>query len=259
VHSNEMNDMGGLRKQMPITHITFLLACLAIAGIPPFAGFFSKEEILQAAFNSNKLIYGVALLTAAITAFYMFRLYFSIFWKRESQAHEHHHGEGTSSMMVPLIILGAGAVLAGVVPFAKFITSDGLLLETEMHLSFSIAPVLLAAVGILLARRLYQKENALPDKISTSVSGIYKMAYHKFYIDEIYLFFTKKIIFNLIGRPAAWIDRNIVDGLMNLLASITSAISFLIKGLQSGKVQNYAVYFFAGVVGFALVFIYLWK
>ncbi|MEP7171215.1 MAG: NADH-quinone oxidoreductase subunit L, partial [Bacteroidota bacterium] len=79
IHSNEMKDMGGLRKFMPITHITFLIACLAIAGIPPFAGFFSKEEILTAAFHSDKIIYSVALITAAITAFYMFRLYFSIF------------------------------------------------------------------------------------------------------------------------------------------------------------------------------------
>ena len=76
VHSNDMKDMGGLRKLMPVTHIAFLIACLAIAGIPPFAGFFSKEEILLAAFHSNKLIYGVALFTAALTAFYMFRLYF---------------------------------------------------------------------------------------------------------------------------------------------------------------------------------------
>jgi NADH-quinone oxidoreductase subunit L len=258
VHSNEMNDMGGLRKRMPITHITFLLACLAIAGIPPFAGFFSKEEILMAAFNSNKLIYGVALLTVAITAFYMFRLYYSIFWKKESQAHE-HHGEDSSSMMIPLIILGTGAVLSGLVPFAKYITSDGLPLETEMHLTFSIAPVLLAAGGILLARRMYRTENDMPQNVSSSLSGLYKTAYHKFYIDEIYLFITKKVVFNLIGKPAAWIDKNIVDGLMNLIAAITGAISTLIKGFQSGKVQNYAIYFFAGVLGFGVIFIYLWK
>src|SRR4029077_12127544 len=84
VHTNEMKDMGGLRKLMPITHITFLIACLAIAGIPPFAGFFSKEEILTAAFHSNKLIYFVGLFTSGLTAFYMFRLYFSIFWSKES-------------------------------------------------------------------------------------------------------------------------------------------------------------------------------
>src|SRR5439155_4500209 len=80
IHSNEMKDMGGLRKYMPITHITFLFACLAIAGIPPFAGFFSKEEILLAAWQNNRTIYYIALITSGITAFYMFRLYFSVFW-----------------------------------------------------------------------------------------------------------------------------------------------------------------------------------
>src|SRR5688572_29654697 len=110
VHSNEIKDMGGLRKYMPITHITFLVACLAIAGVPPFAGFFSKEEILLAAYNSNKLVYGIALFTSGLTAFYMFRLYFSIFWKGQSafakatgDKGEVH--EATFSMKLPLIIL----------------------------------------------------------------------------------------------------------------------------------------------------------
>jgi NADH-quinone oxidoreductase subunit L len=267
VHSNEMKDMGGLRKRMPVTHITFLVACLAIAGIPPFAGFFSKEEILHAAYHSNQLIFGVALLTAGITAFYMFRLYFSIFWNKELHLHESEsssihataHSEGTASMLVPLIILGVGATLAGFIPFGNYVTADGNPLHTEMDLTFSIVPVLLAATGILLAGRMYRKNNSLPDKISSSVNALYKTAYHKFYIDEVYLFITKKIIFNLIARPAAWIDKNIVDGFMNLLAIVISKISFLVRKLQSGRVQNYAIYFFAGVVSFALLFIYIWK
>ncbi len=258
VHSNDMGSMGGLRKLMPITHITFLIACLAIAGIPPFAGFFSKEEIMTAAFHSNRLIYVVALITAAFTAFYMFRLYFSIFWNKEPHHNELHHGEGTVSMKIPLVILGVGAVVAGFVPFSKLVTSDGMPLQTELNLAFSAVPVLLAVMGILLARRMYLKESDLPQKVAVSMSGLYQAAYSKFYIDEIYLFVTKKIIFNLIARPAAWIDRNIVDGFMNLLASLTSGLSRSIKGVQSGKVQNYALYFFAGVVGLSLLFIYLW-
>jgi NADH-quinone oxidoreductase subunit L len=259
VHSNEMNDMGGLRKLMPITHITFLIACLAIAGIPPFAGFFSKEEILSAAFQSNKLIYGVALFTSALTAFYMFRLYFSIFWKKEAHVHAEHHGEGTASMKLPLIILGAGALLVGFLPISKWVTSDGAPLETHINIMFSIAPVLLAIGGILLAASLYRTENAKPDKVASTFGGLYTAAHKRFYIDEVYLFVTKKVIFNLVGRPAAWIDRNIVDGFMNLLASVTAKISELIKGLQSGKVQGYALYFFGGVLGLAVVFIYIWK
>jgi NADH-quinone oxidoreductase subunit L len=258
IHSNEMKDMGGLRKFMPVTHLTFLIACLAIAGIPPFSGFFSKEEILTAAFHSDKIIYSVALITAAITAFYMFRLYFSIFWNKEAHLHD-HHGEGTFSMKLPLIILAAGALLAGLIPFGELVTSDGAPLETHIDITFSIAPVLLAVSAILFARRMYMKENNLPQKISKTVNGLYQYSYHKFYIDEIYSFITKKIVFNLIGRPAAWIDRNIVDGTMNMIASLTEIFSDTIKGVQSGKVQSYAIYFFAGVIGFAVLFIYLWN
>ena len=258
VHSNEMKDMGGLRKLMPVTHTCFLIACLAIAGIPPFSGFFSKEEILLAAFESNKLIYGVALLTSALTAFYMFRLYFSIFWKKDAHVHA-HHGEGTMSMKIPLLLLAAGALLAGFVPFSSLVTSDGAALETHINIAFSAAPVLLAVLAILSAGVLYRKENDQPEKIAASFGGLYKAAYRKFYIDEIYLFVTKKIIFNCIGRPAAWIDKYIVDGLMNAIAAATAKISELTKGMQSGKVQNYALYFFGGVVTLTVVFIYWWK
>ena len=258
VHSNEMKDMGGLRKFMPITHISFLIACLAIAGVPPFAGFFSKEEILLAAYQSNASIYIVGLITSGLTAFYMFRLYFSVFWNKEPHLHQQHN-EGTLSMKVPLIILAVATLLAGFVPFSTLITSDGTPLESHFNIVFSIAPVAFAIAGILLAAYLYKKENDKPAKIASSLGGLYKAAHKKFYIDEIYLFITKKIIFNLIGRPAAWIDRNIVDGFMNLLASVTAKTSELIKGFQSGKIQNYALYFFAGVAGLAVVFIYLWR
>lgn len=262
VHSNEMGDMGGLRKYMPVTHITFLIACLAIAGIPPFAGFFSKEEILQAAYHSNKTIFIIAIVTAAITAFYMFRLYFGIFWNKEYHAHHeghsHHHGEAPRTMLTPLFVLGLLSVAAGFIPFGKLVTSDGKLLPTEFHLTFSIAPVLLAALGIMIAFSLYKKENATPQRIANGLSGLYRSAYNKFYIDEVYLFVTKKVLFPLVGKPAAWVDRNIVDGFMNMLANVTAQISFAIKKMQSGKTQHYAAYFFVGVIGFVLIFLYWW-
>ncbi len=258
VHSNEIKDMGGLRKYMPVTHITFLIACLAIAGVPPFAGFFSKEEILLAAYERNTSIYILALVTSAITAFYMFRLYFSIFWNKEPALH-HYHGEGAMTMKLPLVILGAGALLAGLIPFSHYVTADGMPLETHLHLGFSVAPVLLAVVGIGLAFVLYKKQNNKPEKIAASLGGLYKTAYHKFYIDEAYLFITKKIIVNLIAKPAAWIDKNIVDGIMNGIAAVTVKTSELLKGIQSGKVQHYAIYFFGGIVTLAVVFLYLWK
>lgn len=258
VHSNDMRDMGGLRKQMPVTHLAFLIACLAIAGIPPFAGFFSKEEILSAAYRSNKLVYGLALFTAALTAFYTFRLYFSIFWNKETAPHE-GHGEGSFSMKLPLVILAICAVGAGWLPFAKFVTSDGAAHEAHFDLAFSVAPVLLAVGAILLAGYLYQKANPRPGNIAASFGGFYRAASRKFYIDELYLFITQKIIFNLVGRPVAWIDRHLIDGMMNGLAFVTASTSNLIKGVQSGKVQHYALCFFTGVAGLAVVFIYLWK
>lgn len=257
VHSNEMKDMGGLKKLMPITHLTFLIACLAIAGVPPFSGFFSKEEILLAAWNSNKAVYFLALITSSVTAFYMFRLYFNIFFHKEVHLHD-HHGEGTMSMKLPLVILGALTLITGFVPFAQYITSTGEPSHSEIHLTFSIAPVLLALGGITLAYYMYFKENEKPAKVMVAFGALYKSAYHKFYIDEIYLFITKKILFNLIGRPAAWIDKNIVDGTMNLIGNLTVLISELTRGFQSGKVQNYALYFLGGIITLTVVFIYLW-
>jgi NADH-quinone oxidoreductase subunit L len=258
VHSNELKDMGGLRKFMPLTHLTFLIACLAIAGIPPFAGFFSKEEILLTAYEANKLIYAVALLTSGLTAFYMFRLYFSIFWNKE-KVYENHHGEGTLSMKLPLILLGALTIGAGFLPFGSFVSINGKELESHFSPLFSIAPVAAGLIGIGLAIYFYLYENECPEKYSKLLGGFYKSAYHKFYIDELYLFITSKVIFNLVGRPAAWIDQNLVDGLMNGIAKLTGLISESIKGLQSGKVQQYVLYFFGGVLALAVVFLYWWK
>ena len=262
IHSNEMKDLGGLRKRMPITHITFLFGCLAIAGIPPFAGFFSKEEILLAAWESNKIIYFMGLITSGITAFYMFRLYFSIFWNKPDQSlrfGETQDNEGSLTMKIPLILLAIGTIVAGFIPFSHFVSSDKRPYDTALHLTFSVAPVLLALAGIGIAWNLYGKANARPEAIASRLSGFYRAAYKKFYIDELYLFVTKKIIFNLVGRPAAWIDRHIVDGAMNGIAWTTGKFSFLIRGMQSGRVQTYVIYFFGGVIFLALLFVYWWK
>jgi NADH-quinone oxidoreductase subunit L len=259
IHSNDMKDMGGLRKFLPITHITFLVACLAIAGVPPFAGFFSKEEILLAAFQNNTAIYWIALITSGLTAYYMFRLYFSIFWNKPQELHGARHSEGGFAMMMPLVLLAIGAAAAGFIPFGNYVSTDGSQLESHFNLRFSIAPVAIGLAGIFIAMWLYKKQSEKPDKLAASFYGFYKMAYNKFYIDEIWMFITKKILFNLIGKPAAWFDKNVVDGMINLTGNTTAAISEGIKKVQSGKVQQYAIYFLAGVIGLALLFIYVWK
>jgi NADH-quinone oxidoreductase subunit L len=266
VHSNDMKDMGGLRKHMPVTHIVFLIACLAISGIPPFAGFFSKEEILTAAHHNNPLIYWCAIGTAALTAFYMFRLYFNIFWNKEfkpahhgSDHHDDHaHGEAPWSMKIPLIILAILSMGAGFIPFGEFVTSDGQAIHPEFHLTAAILPVSLAIGAILLAAVFYRKVSAVPQKLADGLKTLYQGAYNKFYIDEIYLFVTKKIIFGTFGAIAAWFDKNIVDGAINLSATASENLSETLRGMQSGKVQGYAVYFFSGLLGFVLLFVFLW-
>ncbi|MDE3213481.1 MAG: NADH-quinone oxidoreductase subunit L, partial [Bacteroidota bacterium] len=266
IHSNEMKDMGGLRKRLPVTHITFLVACLAISGIPPFSGFFSKEEILTAALDHNTFIYWIGLITAGITAFYMFRLYFNIFWSKpaaevsQAAAHEgHSHGEGGAAMVIPMILLALGAAFAGLIPFGKLVTSDGSALATPFNPLHSIAPVGLGVAGILLAMAFYKKANERPARLAASLGSLYRVTLHKFYVDELYLFVTKKVLFGCIGKPAAWVDRHVVDGAVNLVGRTTQGISSGIRRMQSGKVQQYALYFLSGVILLAILFMYFLK
>ncbi|MEI6266070.1 MAG: NADH-quinone oxidoreductase subunit L, partial [Sphingobacteriia bacterium] len=122
-----------------------------------------------------------------------------------------------------------------------------------------IAPVLIGVVGIAIAMVLYKTKNDRAQKISEQFNGVYQLVYHKLYIDELYLFITKKLVFNLIGKTAAWVDKNIVDGFVNLTGTITQNLSEAIKKLQSGKVQQYGIYFFTSVIVIVVVFLYLWN
>jgi len=258
VHSNHMTEMGGLRKYLPITHITFLIACLTIAGIPPLSGFFSKDEILAAAFHSNKLLFAVEYAVAGLTAFYMFRLYFSIFWGRETQYHHEPH-EAPATMTIPLIILAIGSAVSGFIPFSSLVTSDGKVFESEIELMIAVPSVLIGLLGIGIAFLMYKKETALPDRLASTFKYSYKWAYNKFYMDELWLFVTKKIIFRFISEPVAWFDRHVVDATMNMIATVTQGISFRIRGFQSGQLQKYAFVFVTGAIMLAILFIYLWK
>jgi NADH-quinone oxidoreductase subunit L len=258
VHSNHMTEMGGLRKYLPITHITFLIACLTIAGIPPFSGFFSKDEILAAAFEHNKFLFGVEYFVAGLTAFYMFRLYFSVFWGKETHYHHTPH-EAPAVMTIPLIVLAIGAAFSGFIPFNKFVTSDGKAFESGIELIIAIPSVLIGLAGIAIAWIMYKKESVIPDKLATTFKYSYKWAYNKFYFDELYLFVTKKIIFRYISTPIAWFDRHIVDGTMNAIAFVTQVISFRIREFQSGQLQKYGFVFISGAIGLALLLIYFWN
>jgi NADH-quinone oxidoreductase subunit L len=257
VHSNEMTDMGGLRKHLPITHLTFLIACLTIAGVPPLSGFFSKDEILVAAFHHNKILFGVEYAVAGLTAFYMFRLYFNIFWGKETHYHHTPH-EAPATMTIPLIILATASIFAGFLPFHELVTSDGKPFESHIDYAVAIPSVLIGLVGIAVAFIMYKRETSIPDKMAATFKNGYKWAYNKFYMDEVYLFVTKKIIFRYISAPIAWFDRHVVDATMNSIAEVTQVISFRIRGFQSGQLQKYAFAFVSGAILLAVLAIYLW-
>ena len=257
VHSNEMDAMGNLHKYLPITHITFLIACLAIAGIWPFSGFFSKDEILVAASEASPLLYFCQTFVAGLTAFYMFRLYFRIFWYDKPDYSHHTPHEAPSNMWIPLVVLSIYTLTSGWFPFSKMISPDYIGYEIHTHWNVAIPSLLVAAIGISVAYFLYFKKNDKPDVIANSVKGFYEAACHRFYIDEVYLFVTNNIIFQKICAPIAWFDRHVIDGFMNLLAWLTNETSEDTKELQDGYVQSYAWFFIMGVIVITLLSIYL--
>ena len=251
VHSNEMSAMGGLRKYMPITHITFLIACLAISGIPPFSGFFSKDEILSACFAYSPFMGWIMTAIAAMTAFYMFRLYFGIFWGTENkQLHaEHTPHEAPLTMTFPLMFLAVVTCVAGFIPFGHFVSADGK--AYDIHLDWNVAgtSIVIAVGAIALATYIYMGERQpVAEAAAEKLQKLHRWAYKRFYMDEVYQYITHRIIFAHISKPIAWFDRHVVDGFFNFLASGSHALSFRIRGLQSGAVQKYAYVFFVGIL-----------
>ena len=258
VHSNEMSAMGGLRKYMPVTHWTFLIACLAIAGIPPFSGFFSKDEILTACFQFSPAMGWIMTIIAAMTAFYMFRLYCGIFWGKENkELHaEHTPHESPLAMTFPLMFLAAVTVVAGFIPFGHFVSSNGHAYDIHLDTQVMLTSIVIAVIAIALAVSIYARsKQPVADALQRRFRGLWTAAYHRFYIDEIYQFITHKIIFGCISRPIAWWDRHVVDGFFNFLAWSADATSDEIRGLQSGRIQQYALVFLLGALVLILMLI----
>jgi NADH-quinone oxidoreductase subunit L len=271
VHSNDISFMGGLRKYMPVTHITFLVACLAIAGIPPFSGFFSKDEILTACYDYSLMMGVFMSLVAALTAFYMFRLYYLIFWgksyydtqftllqKSGTTEKPHTPHEAPLTMLVPLLILAAISCVAGFIPFGKFISSNGEAYEIHLNIAVAVSSILLAATGIAIATAMYLKgQNKITMIIKIRSKKFLTVAYNRFYMDELWIFVTKKIIFRGISRPIAWFDKKVIDGFMDLLATSTQIFSRQTKRFQSGNIQSYCIWFLLGVMMLAFILIFL--
>ncbi len=252
IGSNDYTAMHGLRKYMPVTHWTFLIGCLAIAGIIPFSGFFSKDEILSACAGYDWLAYAWMSMVAGLTAFYMFRLYYLIFWWKEHKIPEGHHAPHDQpwTMSLPLIILAAVSCVAGFIPFGKLVSWNGEPYDFMAHFDWSVAGVSLtvAVLAILLATVMYRKENSLPEKFRQAVPDLWRWCFHRFYWDELYMFITHKIIFNGVCRPIAWFDRHIIDGTMDSFAAITNKASELIRPLQSGQIQYYVWVYLIGAL-----------
>lgn len=252
--------MGGLRKYMPVTHITFLIACLAISGIPPFSGFFSKDEILSACFQYSTFAGIIMTVVAAMTAFYMFRVYYGIFWGTENKKlhAEHTPHEAPLCMTAPLVVLTLITLVAGFIPFGHFVSASGQ--SYDIHLDWTVAgtSIAIAIVSILLATYIYRGERQpVAEALKRSFPRLHRAAYKRFYQDEIWQYVTHRIIFRWISRPLAWIDRHIVDGLLNGIAAVTNLAGESLRPLQDGDIRTYAIWLLTGCVGLTLLLVYL--
>ena len=267
VHSNEMSAMGGLRKYMPVTHITFLISCLAIAGIPFFSGFSSKDEIITACFAYSPLVGWIMTGVAAMTAFYMFRLYYGIFWGTENkELHAHHTPhEAPLTMTIPLIVLciitmgvGIYTTIAGFAglggSFGSFVTANGQDYTIHFDIQVAATSTIIAILSICLATYIYKGEQQpITDRLYRTFPKLHRAAYKRFYMDEVYQYVTHRIIFRCVSTPIAWFDRHVIDGTFDFLAWGANEAGETIRPWQSGDVRQYAVWFLTGTIALTLI------
>ena len=272
VHSNEMSAMGGLRKYMPITHATFLISCLAIAGIPFFSGFSSKDEIITACFEYSPVCGWWMTGVAAMTAFYMFRLYYGIFWGTENkELHaQHTPHEAPAAMTFPLIFLSIVTVGVGVITtlggfydwswasFGSIVSAAGTAYTVHFDPQVAATSTVIAILSIALATYIYKGEKQpIADKMYRTFPRLHRWAYKRFYMDEVYQYVTHKILFRYVSRPVQWIDEKIINGLIDFTAWGANEAGETIRPWQSGDVRQYAVWFLTGTVALTLLLLCL--
>ncbi|NJD91858.1 MAG: NADH-quinone oxidoreductase subunit L [Geobacter sp.] len=285
----DMRNMGGLRKNMPITFITFFVSTLAIAGIFPFSGFFSKDEILWQAFsnpfhgNLNILLWGTGAIAACFTAFYMFRLVFMTFFgecRINSKVKDHLH-ESPLVITIPLMVLGFLATVGGFIGMPKVMGALPNYFEHWLDPVFELASeygktyahsgahyshalewglmggsICIAVVGILIAFTLYVKNTGAPEKFVSTFPALHRAVYNKWYIDELYDFLFVnpcKSFGNLLWKG---FDVVIVDGVVNGTAKLVMGFSAALRGLQSGYTHNYAMGMALGVVAILAFYVF---
>ena len=265
----DVRRFGGLRRIMPWTHATFLVGCLALAGVFPFAGFWSKDLILAGTHGQTGTLYqGLYLLgvfTAFLTAVYTFRAFFLTFYGKEEIPHEagHHAHESPPSMVVPLVVLAAGSLVVGAYfelthGFADFLRHTPSLAMASLpetgpaevsHLEVAVLSTVIALAGIGLAWFLYLGREAVLRQLTRAMDavGLYRLSQGKFFFDQIYCVL---VVWPLegIARAAYWVDRYVIDGLVNLCGLVPVAAGATMRSLQSGLVPLYALAMVLGLL-----------
>jgi NADH-quinone oxidoreductase subunit L len=278
----DMRQMGGLRKKIPITFWTMFMATLAIAGAPGFSGFFSKDEILNQAQVMSPVLWGLGVLTAGLTSFYMFRLLFLTFFgaQRYDEHHVHVH-ESPKNMTVPLIVLAilsvcggwmaAPELMGGVNHFEQFLTpvfSTGAALAalpaetagggSEVLHALVGAPVIAGLLGFLLSWWFYIKSPEAPKKLADSLSAVYKLLFGKYFIDELYS--------AVIVRPLVWlsdkvlwrvVDERGIDGTVNGVAFVSRETGDRLRRVNTGNIRSYATWIVVGVLVFTSLLLWM--
>ena len=259
VHTNDLDAMGGLRKKMPITYICTLISVLAISGIPPFSGFFSKDEIILAAFQGHHYaVFALALLTSGLTTFYMFRLFFLAFHgepRHEGVRAGHVHED--FAMTLPIVVLAIPALLSGILGkglFEHFFTPGKLHVPQMLKLAHAewipFVAVAVAVVALLVAWFLYASPKAKVQRAldETNRSGIYKVIYHKFYFDEMYYTVVRQFIFGGIARVARAFNDYVIEGLLAFSVWFIHKLGDLVRTAQAGYLPFYLGTLIVGVL-----------
>jgi len=259
-HEQDIRKMGGLKSKLPITHITFLIACIAIAGVPPFSGFFSKDEILAAAFAKSPIYWALGVIGAAMTAFYMFRLYATTFLGQFRGTHEqeHHLHESPFAMILPLILLAVASAIAGALGIPALMGGNHWLSHQlipiigeahEAHLSHEIEWILMgvsvtiAVIALLIAVSRYKKQ---ADEEPTSTLG--KFLYNKWHIDELYNNAIVEPLNKMSGFLKETIERKVIDGAVNGTGKLVQYGARQIRLIQSGQVGYYILFMVLSLV-----------
>lgn len=264
----DIRKMGGLKKHMPITFVTFLIGTIAISGIPPLAGFFSKDQILAAAFEHNKLLFVLGMIVSLMTAFYMFRLLYLTFHGsfRGTHEQEHHLHESPWTMTMPLIILAIFSIISGFIGFPhalgeqigvhnwfdEFLKSSVNSVQFHAHLETELlmmgVTTALIVLVILFARSMFVTKGNIPADESIERKGIQKLLYNKYYVDELYHSVFTRPVDKISAFFQSFIDNKFVDGLVNGIGKTTVKGGAYVRTLQSGNINAYAILFIIAII-----------